>query len=247
MTSVEGARGPSAVRAYQDLVVGSRSWLALLRYELVASWGAVLPGAAGLAFRSRFWPGLFGRSGRKTRWGRNISLWHPGSMWIGEGVVVDEGCYLDAKGCAPGEFRLEDGAFISRNCIVSGKDGPLRIGAGANIGSGCTLYASTRLEVGDNVLLAAGCYVGGGRYTSRGRMDLPIARQPEPRKGVVIGENSWLGAGAVIIDGVRVGPGSVVAAGAVVVRDVEPFSVVAGVPARRIAWRGGPHTEGGSL
>jgi acetyltransferase-like isoleucine patch superfamily enzyme len=243
---VAAAPRRSALRAWQDLVVGSRSFGALLEYEIVAAWGATLPGATGLAFRARFWPGLFARAGRKTFWGRNISLWHPGRMWIGDGVVVDDGCYLDAKGCGPGEFRIEDGAFISRGCIVSGKDGPLRIGPRANIGAGCTLYASTRLEIGADTLLAAHCYVGGGRYTTRGRTDIPIAQQPVERQGVVIGEDCWLGAGVVVIDGVRIGRGSVVGAGAVVTRDVEPFSVMAGVPARPVGHRddGPPGGEG---
>jgi acetyltransferase-like isoleucine patch superfamily enzyme len=70
-----------------------------------------------------------------------------------------------------------------------------------------------------------------------GRTDVPIAEQPEPRRGVVIEDDCWLGAGVVVVDGVRIGRGSVVAAGAVVTRDVEPWSVVAGVPAQRVATR----------
>ena len=230
----------SAIAAYQDLVVGSRSWLALLHHELVVSWGALLPGALGLAFRRLTWQGrLFGRSGRGTVWGRNVTLWHPAKMWIGDCVAVDEGCQLDARGCAPGEFQIDDGALISRGCIVSGKDGPLRIGARANIGAGCVMYASTHLEIGADTMLAAQCYIGGGRYTVLGRTNVPIAEQPEPRLGVVIEDDCWLGAGVIVVDGVRIGRGSVVGAGAVVTRDVEPYSVMIGVPARRVATRRG--------
>ena len=230
----------SAIAAYQDLVVGSRSWLALLRHELVVAWGAVLPGAAGLAFRKLTWRGrLFAHSGRGVLWGRNVTLWHPGKMWIGDRVAVDEGCQLDARGCAPGAFRIGDGALISRGCIVSGKDGPLTIGPRVNIGAGCVMYASTRLEIGADTMLAAQCYVGGGRYTVQGRTDVPIAEQPEPRLGVVIEDDCWLGAGVVVVDGVRIGRGSVVGAGTVVTRDVAPYSVVTGVPAHVVATRAG--------
>jgi len=231
------AREGGAMAAYRDLV-GASSWLDLLRHELVVSWGAVLPGALGLGFRRLTWRGgLFGRCGRGIVWGRNVTLWHPRRMWIGDGVAVDEGCQLDARGCEPGEFRIGDGALISRGCIVSGKDGRLDIGARVNIGAGCTMYASTKLEIGDDTMLAAHCYVGGGRYAVRGPTNVPMAEQPEPRLGVTIGEDCWLGAGAVVIDGVTIGRGSVVGAGAVVTRDVEPYSVVAGIPARRIALR----------
>jgi acetyltransferase-like isoleucine patch superfamily enzyme len=228
----------SAAAAYRDLV-GARSWLGLLRHELLVSWGALLPGAVGLGFRQLAWRRLFGHCGRGAVWGRNITLWHPGRMWIGDGVAVDEGVQLDARGCGDQGFRIGDGALISRGCIISGKDGPLSIGPRANIGAGCVMYASTRLEIGADTMLAAQCYVGGGRYRVHGRIDLPIAEQPEPRLGVVIEDDCWLGAGAVVVDGVRIGRGSIVGAGAVVTKDVEPYSIVTGVPARLVATRGG--------
>ncbi len=228
----------SGLAAYRDLVTGSRSWLALLRHELVVSWGALLPGATGLAFRRLAWRGgLFFHQGRGTLWGRNVTLWHSRKMWLGDGVAVDDGCQLDARGCAPGGFRLGDGVLISRGCIVSGKDGPLSIGPRANIGAGCVMYASTRLEIGADTMLAAQCYLGGGRYVVYGPTDVPLAEQPEPRRGVVIGDDCWLGAGVTVIDGVNIGRGSVIAAGAVVTRDVEPFAVMAGVPARQLGSR----------
>ncbi len=54
---------------------------------------------------------------------------------------------------------------------------------------------------------------------------------------VVIGHDVWIGHGAIVLPGVSVGHGAVVAAGAVVTKDVEPYSIVAGVPAKRIKWR----------
>jgi acetyltransferase-like isoleucine patch superfamily enzyme len=228
----------AAMRVYRDLVVGSPSWLALLHHELAVSWCASVPGALGFALRKAFWRGrMFHSCGAGVIWARNITLWHPAKMSIGSAVAVDEGVQLDARGCAPGQFRLGDGALIGRDCIISAKDGPLTIGPRANVGAGCILYASTNLEIGADTMLAAQCYVGGGRYTSRGRIDRPIAEQPEPRRGVRIEADCWLGAGAKVVDGVTIGRGSIVGAGAVVTRDVAPYSVVGGVPARRLATR----------
>jgi len=245
LARAQSGRTGSAIAAYRDLVVGVPSWLTLLHHELVVAWGGVLPGAVGLAFRRLTWRGrLFGHCGSSVVWGRNVTLWHSRKMRIGDRVAVDEGCQLDARGCAPGEFQIGDGALISRGCIISGKDGPLRIGARANIGAGCVMYASTRLEIGADTMLAAQCYVGGGRYTVLGRTDRPIAEQPEPRLGVVIEDDCWLGAGVVVVDGVRIGRGSVVGAGAVVTRDVAPYSVVVGVPARPVAMRSSADNQG---
>ncbi len=56
---------------------------------------------------------------------------------------------------------------------------------------------------------------------------------------VVIGHDVWVGHGAIIMPGIAVGHGAVIAAGAVVTRDVAPYAVVAGVPARRLRWRFG--------
>jgi acetyltransferase-like isoleucine patch superfamily enzyme len=231
------AGGGSAVRAYQDLVIGSRSWWRLLQHELIACWGAVLPGAAGLAFRHAAWPGLLWRCGRGVAWGRNVALRHAAKMEIGNGVIIDEGCQLDAQGCAPGEFRIGDGALISRGCVVSGKDGPLRIGERVSIGAGCVVYASTVLEIGADTMIAALCYLGGGRYSTRALAGSAPAELKEPRAGVVIGTGCWIGAGAVVIDGVRLGSCSVVGAGAVVTQNFEAGSIVAGVPARLIGRR----------
>jgi acetyltransferase-like isoleucine patch superfamily enzyme len=62
----------------------------------------------------------------------------------------------------------------------------------------------------------------------------PFVEQGITAEGIVIEDDVWLGASAVITDGVRVGQGAVVAAGAVVTKDVPPHTVVAGVPARVI-------------
>jgi acetyltransferase-like isoleucine patch superfamily enzyme len=229
--------GRGAIGAYMDLVVGARSWPRLLQYELISCWLAGIPGALGLALRRALWRHLFHYSGRGVVWGRDIALRHPGKMDIGDAVVIDDHCQLDAQGCAQGEFSIGAGTLISRGCIVSGKDGPLTIGPRVNIGAGCILYASTELRIGADTMLAAMCYIGGGRYTTRGRTDIPIASQPVPRLGVVIEDDCWLGAGVIVIDGVRIGRGSVIAAGAVIMKDVAPYSVVAGVPGRLVATR----------
>lgn len=227
----------SPLRAYLDLQVGTRSYASLIEYELLASLGAQLPGAIGLAFRRLLWPRLFHRSGSKVVWGHNVVVRHAGKMDIGERVLVDDDCFFDAKGCGEGEFRIGDDVLISRGCIVSGKGGKLEIGPRANIGTGCQIWSLGGLSIGADTLLAGNCYVGGGGYDPDGPIDVPMAEQPVVPPFVEVGSDCWLGAGVVVIAGVTIGHGSVVGAGSVVTRDIEPYSIAVGSPAKVIRRR----------
>ena len=105
----------------------------------------------------------------------------------------------------------------------------LELGDDVDIGELCVLRASGGLVIGSRVLIAAGSVLA-----TRGH---PLAL---PRFGQVedaplrIEDDVWIGSGAILLPGVTVGRGCVVAAGAVVTRDVPPFTVVAGVPARAL-------------
>jgi acetyltransferase-like isoleucine patch superfamily enzyme len=72
------------------------------------------------------------------------------------------------------------------------------------------------------------------RYNIEG---VPILFQGHEKKRVSIGKDVWIGANAVILPGVTIGDGAIIGAGAVVTGDVEPYSIVGGVPARKIGER----------
>jgi acetyltransferase-like isoleucine patch superfamily enzyme len=68
-------------------------------------------------------------------------------------------------------------------------------------------------------------------------INLPINDQPEVERSVRIGRNTWLGCGVIVLAGVTIGEGAIVGAGSVVNKNVEPFEIVAGNPARKIGSR----------
>jgi acetyltransferase-like isoleucine patch superfamily enzyme len=70
------------------------------------------------------------------------------------------------------------------------------------------------------------------------RRDVPIRAQPTVEEPIVIEEDVWLGASAIVLGGVTVGRGCVVGAGSVVTRDLAPYSIARGVPAQVVGVRG---------
>lgn len=124
--------------------------------------------------------------------------------------------------------RIEPGTQI-RELVEIGDGAVIMMGAVLNIG--CVIGQKTMVDmnvvVGGRAVIGSSCHLGAGCVIA-GVIEPPSA---EP---VIIEDNVLVGANAVITEGVRVGHNSVVAAGAVVISNVEPFTVVAGIPARKI-------------
>jgi len=91
--------------------------------------------------------------------------------------------------------------------------------------------------VGAHALLAAQVYLVGGGHAFEAS-DAAVVDQPRTSRGIQLGDNVWLGAGAKVLDGVRIGTDVVVGAGAVVNADLPDGAIAAGVPARILRSRG---------
>ncbi len=161
----------------------------------------------------------------------------------------------DASGAEIGE-----GSYVAPSAIIVGKPGhTFRLGAhgfvagGAyvtddvTLGDRCTLnpYATLRGKIigGDGVRIGAyACLMGfnhGYADTTR-----PIWQQPHTSKGIVIGDDVWIGAHVSILDGVKIGSHTILAAGAVVTKDVPDYAIVGGNPAKVIRMRRRAHAAG---
>ncbi|MCL6285283.1 acyltransferase [Ruegeria sp. 2012CJ41-6] len=227
----------SALAKYQAFFVGDTKPGRLLHYELVMMVAGVR-GALGYALRKKLYPGLFGKAGGGMNFGRDLSLRCPMFMSLGDRVMIDDNCALDARGTGgTGAFEIGNDTLIARDCILVAKQGYLKIGRNCSIGSQTTLSAVSGIEIGDHAIIAGQCYFGGGRYkTALGAG--PMVEQGLVTKGpVVLGNDVWVGAGVRVLDGVRVGDGAILGAGAVVTSDVAENTIVGGCPARPIGQR----------
>jgi acetyltransferase-like isoleucine patch superfamily enzyme len=230
------AGGTSASEKYAALIVGRPGLAALLKYELVVMLSQACPGALGLALRKALFPLLLGSCGRNVVFGQNVVLRHPHKIHIGDNVVVDDNCLLDAKGESNRGIRLGNGVFIGRNSILSCKNGDIELADGANIGFNCEVFSASRVTIGANVLMAAYSYVIGGDHDFSNPA-AAVLSQPRTSAGVDVGAGAWLGAGAKVLDGVSIGERAIVGAGAVVRESVPAHAVAVGIPARVVSQR----------
>ena len=228
--------GKSARSKYTQLVVGRSGIAALLKYELVVLVAQPRAGALGLFLRKTLYPILLGSCGRNVVFGQNVVLRHPHKIHIGNDVVIDDNCLLDAKGETNRGIRIGNGVFIGRNTILSCKNGDIELGDAANIGFNCEVFSASRVTIGRAVLIAAYGYVIGGDHDFSDPAKA-VLQQSRTSAGVTIGDGAWMGAGAKVLDGVDVGPMAVIGAAAVVRENVPASAIAVGIPARVVSTR----------
>jgi len=230
------APGTSARQKYARLVVGRDGLGALLLYEFVQLASQWVPGALGLMLRKHLYPWVLGQCGRGVVFGQHVVLRHPHKIRLGDHVVIDDNCLVDAKGDTNTGITIGAGTFIGRNSILSCKNGDIVVGESANIGFNCEIFSAARVELGPRALLAAYCYIIGGDHDWKD-VDRPVLEQGRRATGVTVGAGAWLGAGAKVLDGITIGANAIVGAGAVVTADVPASAIAVGVPARVVGSR----------
>jgi acetyltransferase-like isoleucine patch superfamily enzyme len=186
------------------------------------------------------YPRLMYSVGRGVMFGQNLTLRHPQKITIGDHVVIDEYCVLDARGDANHGIDIGNNVMLARNIILGCKNGNIRLGNNVGIGAFTTIHAigESGVHVGDNVIMGAYTYLVGGSHYHSERTDIPISQQGLHLKGGIrIEDNAWLGARVTVLDGVTIGRDAIVGAGAVVTKDVPAFAVAIGVPAQIVKHR----------
>ncbi|MCW5200461.1 acyltransferase [Desulfobulbus sp. F4] len=152
--------------------------------------------------------------------------------------MLDDYVFLSFRGENEQSIQIGSNVLIARFSQIKVRSGQLSLADNISIGPFCYLGTVSTLTVGEHSLFGANCFIGGIQH---GFSDpsTPIAAQPlVDRGGVSIGRDVWVGAHAVINDGVQIGDGAIVGSNAVVTKNVPPLAIVAGVPAKVIGRRG---------
>jgi acetyltransferase-like isoleucine patch superfamily enzyme len=155
---------------------------------------------------------------------------------LGRGVYLDHGVYLHA---CPKGISLGDNTYVMHGSVLhvyNFRDLPhafIRVGKDSLIGEYNVLRGQGGITIGDRVYTSPLVQLLAVNHVFS-NPNVPMVEQGITAEGIVLEDDVWVGAGAIVTDGVTVGRGAVIAAGAVVTKDVPPYTVVGGVPARVI-------------
>ena len=178
-------------------------------------WGWI-PGGPGTVLRRLLYPPLFRPPSRKS-----------GGFRSGVGVVVQG-------------FRnitLGQGVGLNRHSSLYAARGSITLGDNVFLGDFSSINANDAvITIGSNVAIGPMTLIQGANHNFD-RTDIPIVQQGHVESFVTIEDDVWIAAHCVILPGVRIHTGVVVGAGAVVTRDVPPYAVVGGIPAKILRYR----------
>jgi acetyltransferase-like isoleucine patch superfamily enzyme len=210
----------------------------LWRYALSETVQALvgwLPGLPGIATRAVAYKAILHAEGLPAIEDR-VRIVRSEDVWLGPRVYLDYGVYLHG---GPGGLHIGAGSWImngSRLHVFNFRDlrqSGIRLGRRTFVGEGTIMRGQGGIRVGDNVLFGPGVQVLAVNHVSTDP-DRPIMDQGITAEGIVIEDNCWIGAGALVLDGVTIGRGATVGAGAVVTSSVPAHSLAVGSPARVI-------------
>lgn len=154
----------------------------------------------------------FKKIGTNVIFETGVLVFHPENISLGNNIYV--GHHTILKGYYKNELIIEDGTWIGQQCFFHSAGG-IYIGTNVGIGPGVKIITSSH----------------------KSDSSLPVLHSELLFKEVIVESDSDLGVGSIVLPGVKIGKGAIVGAGAVVTKDIPPYSIVAGVPAKVIKYR----------
>lgn len=154
---------------------------------------------------------------------------------MGTSCQIDVKSYIGYHENGKGSIVLGNSVVIRENCLLRTCGGHIQIGDNVIINYGFICHAMGNLIIEDNVLISPNVSIFCQNHgIAKGQL---IRNQKQTNVGVIINEDAWIGAGAIICDGVIIGTGAIIGAGSVVTKDVPAYEIWAGNPAKKIGER----------
>lgn len=177
------------------------------------------------------------KTGNKVFLGPNVILHNRKNIQFGNNVTIDKNCILD--GYSEEIIILGDGVKIGAYSSLSSTSHMSKYGKGLKMGNNSAVGqftefgASGGIEIGNDVIMGSYVSFHSENHNFENK-NILIREQGVTSKGIILGNNIWVGAKVTFLDGCQVGDNSVVAAGAVVTGIYPPNSVIGGIPAKII-------------
>lgn len=153
---------------------------------------------------------------------------------VGKGTVVEPRVVISTR--AGGSIRIGRDCYISEGVQIITWGGEIVIGDNSTLNPYTVVYGQGGTVIGNGVRIAAHCVIVPSNHKFDDTQEY-IYKQGLSKKGIVIEDNVWLGAGVKVLDGVKISFGSVIGANAVVTKSTERNGVYVGIPAKKIKSR----------
>jgi acetyltransferase-like isoleucine patch superfamily enzyme len=192
-----------------------------------------IPGVVGIAARGILYRSILHMQGMAAI-EDGVRIKFADHVRLGRGSYLDHGSYLHA---CPAGITIGDESFVMKNAILHVYNfrglphAGITIGKRSLIGEACVLRGQGGITIGDDVFLAPLVQMLAVNHVFHDTTR-PISLQGITCQGIIVEDGAWIGSGAIILDGTRIGRNAVVGAGAVVTKDVPPYSIAVGNPAR---------------
>ena len=214
------------------ILVSTISFICRLLPNLDLSYSVIInnKGAFSNLVRSGYYNSKFRKIGYGTRIEEKIDIHTFKKIIIGENCLIEK----HSKLVGGRKLNLGDSVVIKTGSIIKSGDlekSKIVIGDRTNINEYCYLDGVGGLLIGNDVLVAPQCSINSSGHEFK-NPDMKIIDQSRRLSTVIIEDDVWIGANSTIVPGVKIGKGAVVGAGSVVTKDLPPYSISMGVPAK---------------
>ena len=204
-------------------------------YILTGVFGGI-PTPIGKVLRNLCYRWIFAQVGKSVYIQPGVRFIGTSTIAIGNYVRIYSGSYISNRG---NRIRFEDNVSIDHGVDIRAydqEDGHITIGRDTYIGPYVCMAGPGLIRIGKDCMIAShsSIYANNHIFADPER---PFRVQGVSTEGIVIEDDCWLGTGVRVLDGVTIGKGSIIGAGSVVTKDIPPYSVAVGIPARVIKTR----------